>query len=319
MQELSKKDDNVLWVFLHLQKSAGTTFNGHLYKHMTPEVDFIHVGSPWLTDSQRRKITPFEKRPLEQREKARIITGHLAYYGIHSLVPGKTPRYITLIRDPAERLVTYYNGGDWGENQKVPSFFEWYKARRKNEMVNFYSSKFKGMKETARIPLSLIKLNEKFPSPEKRILWAKKLFKRFNYFKPKNKDSELQDFENAKKMLELCWFVGITELDEDIGFLFKSIGVPHKEWTRYAMTGDTKTEQINPLHKKTEKRFKLDEETRQKLYRENPLDFKLYQYALELNKKRKKELLFSKDIIKNIEQRITNLKKYSPALESKEK
>jgi len=283
---MDSEKDNIVYIFLHLQRTGGTTVNGQIYKHLKPEEEFIHVGSPWLTEEQRKEIIPFEQRSLEERKKARVISGHGAYYGIHKLVPGKTIRYFTFVRDPAERVVSYYNGVYWGRTKKIPSFLEWYNVRRKNEMVHFYNSKFKGLKETAPTPSFLLRLNEKVPGGEKRVFWLKSIFKKFNYFKLKNKAYE--ELENAKKLLDLCWFVGELTQDQDIAFIFKSIGIPCEKWERYALSGDTKTKQINPLQRKIKKRFILDDETRKLIYKENPFDFKLYKYALELNKKHKR-------------------------------
>jgi len=212
-----------LYIFLHLQRSGGTTINGHFYKNLKPEEEFIHVGSPWRTEKQKKKekIIDFEKRSLNERKKAKVISGHLAYYGIHQFVPNKIPRYFTLIRDPADRLASHYNGRNWESTKKIPSFEEWYKARRKNETTHFYSSKFKGMRGTMKTPSLLLRINSSIPGGEKRIWILKSILKKFNYFHSKNKEFYLEEFKNAKNLLDLCWFVGILELDEDKNIYFQ--------------------------------------------------------------------------------------------------
>jgi len=277
--------DNILWIFLHLQRSGGTTFNGHLQKRLKPG-EFIHLGNPWVAEKERRKIIPFDKLPLGERKKAKVIVGHKAYYGVHNLVPGKIPRYITFVRDPAERIVSYYNSRIW--HGKIPSFERWYRSRRKNEMVHFYSSKYGGNEDTSKVPSFFGKLNRLFPGEEKRIYFLKFLLRKIGFLE-QNKEKE---FENAKKMLDLCWFTGITEKsDRDFKILFKSLGVDSNKWINYAVTGDKKTQEINPLHKKIEKRFILDNKTRKKICKDNPLDYKLYKYALKLNKKLREKLI----------------------------
>ncbi len=269
-----------LYIFLHLHRSGGTTINKHLHENLIPEVEFIHLGSPWLTEKEKKikKIIRFEKRPLSLRKKAKVISGHLAYYGIHKLVPEKEPHYFTFLRDPADRLVSFYNSRDWGSSKK-PTFEEWYKTRRKNEMVHFYSSKFLGNDETAKIPKIFRKLSS-FGNIEKIIFNSKKILNKLGYFKFKNNQKE--EFENAKKLIDSCWYIGIVEDSEkDIRFLFKKMGLPLR-WKNFNVGGNENPLKKNKLNRTGD--FKLSSDLRKKIYSENPLDIKLYNHAKKLNK-----------------------------------
>ena len=86
-------------------------------------------------------------------------------------------------------------------------------------------------------------------------------------------NNEKKKFENAKKLLDNCWFVGIVEKsDEDFKFLLESMGFKNPEWTNVGVT---------------KRIIQLDENLLKKIYEENPLDVKIYKYALELNKRKK--------------------------------
>ncbi len=71
---------------------------------------------------------------MKNREKAKFISGHAAYYNLHKLVPNKKPRFLTLVRDPAERLISLYNKQMSFDKIKIP-FEKWYASRRKHEMI----------------------------------------------------------------------------------------------------------------------------------------------------------------------------------------
>lgn len=278
------KKDNELFIFLHLQRSGGTTLNGHLYSNLKPEIEFIHLGSPWASKNELKKLGLFEERPINERNKARVITGHKAYYGVHKFVPQKSPKYITFLRNPADRLVSFYNSINWANNK--PPFKEWYKTRRKNEMVHFYSSKFLGEKETTKVP-SFFKRLYGFKKGEEIIFLVKKLGKRTGFF-GKQKENGIAEFENAKKLLDLCWYVGITESSKnDFKFLFRSMGIPI-EYKNYNVTGKN-AGTIFAEAKQNKEPYVLDKKTRSEIYRENSLDLKLYKYAIRLNRKHKRK------------------------------
>lgn len=270
-----KKTDNILWIFLHLHRSGGTAMNKEFNRILSPEEEFIHVGSPWLTEKEKKKkeIISFERRSLMQRQKARIISGHLAYYGIHKFVPGKVPKYFTFLREPTERLISFYQSRDWGDAKTIPSFEEWYNTRRKNEMVHFYGSKFLGYKETAQVPSALKKLH-RIRNIEKLIFLSKKILKKLGFFSL-GPQAEQNEFNNAKKLLDLCWFVGITENSAPaLKFLSRAMGIKNFKITRPS---------------KSQKKITISGEMRERIRKENPLDYELYEYALDLNKKQKKK------------------------------
>lgn len=253
-------NDNTLWIYLHPPRTGGHTILNTLLKRV-PKDEIISTS----VARYQKNFSKFDPN------KVRFIIGHATYYGIHKLVPNKNPKYFIFLRDPAERLVSHYNAKMMDEKNPIP-FDEWYKNQIKNEMVHFLDLKFKGS-ESSRIH------TPKFFMPIIRRLNYKTTYLIqtviFNLL-GLNKKNDPKKLENAKRLLDLCWFVGIIEnSDEDVPFLFNALGIKNPKWEKVT------------LRKKI---IKIDDKLREKIYRENPLDVELYKYALQLRKGAKKLL-----------------------------
>lgn len=255
--------DNSLWIFLHPPRTGGGTLLNTLLKRVPKEEILSTSLVRYNLDSAK-----FDKK------KIRFMIGHATYYGIHKLVPEKTPRYFIFLRDPAERIVSHYNAKMIKETRLIP-FNEWYKNQIKNEMVHVIDLKFKGSESTTiNTPRIFIPLLKKLNYKSFYMLQSI-LFKILGLTKS-NKNNDLKKLENAKKLLDFCWFVGIIEKsDEDIPFLLKEMGIKNAKWEKETLS---------------KKVLILNEELRQKIYRENPLDLELYNYALKLRESKIKSL-----------------------------
>lgn len=269
-----KKENNFLYVFLHVPKTGGGTFNQHLKKNLKKEF----------------------ARPLEiinnqkDKNKVKIISSHDTYYRTHKLISNRKPRYIVFIRDPAERIVSAYNYSMNNFSEKdLVSFNKWYKTQINNEMCRFLDRKLKG-KTGIQVSSTSYKLMRGFKLRKsiKNLLFAKSIFKKLLFFR--GKKLQKKEFENAKKLLNKCWFIGITkELDKDLPSLFKKLGVPQK----YKISHKA-VKNLNKDNKDLDfvkKRFILDDKIRKKLYNDNEFDFELYKYAKKLNQKTRKNIL----------------------------
>jgi hypothetical protein len=92
----------------------------------------------------------------------------------------------------------------------------------------------------------------------------------------------------ARTILGKCYFIGITErLDEDLPMLFRMMGLP-TQWENYRVSGQ-KDSSFQRLHPDAEKHVKkivtLNEKLKSEIYRLNPLDVELYEYAKKLNQR----------------------------------
>jgi len=95
----SAKADHL--IFLHIPKTAGTTFNRILEWEYPPHR--IHtINASALSWSHRHFIS----LPLRRRRAILLLKGHM-HHGLHEHLPG-TSTYITFCREPAERVLSAY-------------------------------------------------------------------------------------------------------------------------------------------------------------------------------------------------------------------
>lgn len=89
-------------IFVHIPKTAGTTLSTIITKQYKPTEIFTFNPSISLS----KQIYNFKKNPDSTIRKLKLIQGHF-YYGLHNLLPQKCT-YITFLRDPVDRLISYY-------------------------------------------------------------------------------------------------------------------------------------------------------------------------------------------------------------------
>jgi hypothetical protein len=92
--------DEPVFIFLHLPKTAGTTFREILDRQYPPGQILNFDGNEAAAEATVRMLGP------EQLAALRIIRGHLPY-GLHRAL-GRPARYLTILRDPVERVISLY-------------------------------------------------------------------------------------------------------------------------------------------------------------------------------------------------------------------
>lgn len=259
-----------LYIFLHIPKTGGSTFSQHIKENLKKD-EFLDMSNLRYG---------FEKRDISQDKlkTVKVVLGHASYYGIHKMFPEKIPRYVVFLRDPAERVVSSYNFEMRVKDGKNLSFWRWYSAQPKNEIVNFLNMKYLGKEGTkANVPDIFLKMFYKIFKSKKITLLFQSIFKEYYKLFLSSDESMKIHLENSKKLLDNCYKIGIiSDLDRDLSDLFKIIGVPAK-WKNTNVTEKSKTF------------FRLDEKSRKKIYGDNKYDLELFDYAVLRKKMRDKK------------------------------
>ena len=92
-----KPDPDEALIFLHIPKTGGSTLYKILEQQYAP-FETITLDTPG--------VARFKTLSADERGRYRLIQGHLCF-GLHRFIP-RASTYITLLRDPIERAVSFY-------------------------------------------------------------------------------------------------------------------------------------------------------------------------------------------------------------------
>ncbi len=279
---VEKSADSFLYIFLHIPKCAGGTTSNHIQwkyggsANLDPDskdrqvivksLDAEEVEmarEEWKLNPYLIKRSWIEKyiRSLSahQRESIRCIHGHAVPYGVHAYFE-RPSRYITFLREPTARFVSLYNY--IATVRVTPERLRLYEIQKDNGKIRTLEEWL----EEAHLPyISMTGFLAQMHSTEDLIQ---------SHYSPSQ-----ADLENVKHMLADFYFVGLTENDDDIQFVYNRLGV-----VKY----------LADLHvlSKTGSYSKPRnyEEARKIVLKKCPFDEELYEYARQLNFEIKKRL-----------------------------
>jgi hypothetical protein len=191
---LNTESGSEVFVFVHLPKTGGHSLREFFRQHPLLDGRFVYLVSQETLDSTRLGMLPsvFQQLPEQERKQVTVLLGHEVTKDTHRLVPGKVPRHIVFLREPAAALVSHYNYHmeQFRLAGKPPVEFEqWYdKSKRNNIRTRWLLRHF--MMQPSSIPMTS------------------------------------RDLEKVQATLGTFWFVGCTEhLDRDASLLFQRMGL----------------------------------------------------------------------------------------------
>lgn len=219
-----------LYIFLHVPKSGGMTINRHCIRNLQDG------GVLWLSPRGMMRFIGEDSHPLYQKAEERIsnrlgrshadtrqwtqqfinalsdtqrrrlkaVVGHHAYLGIHRLFDRKG-RYFTFLRDPVERVISHYNYlfTQTEESREIYRIAD--KSGRPRTLDQWVTEEEVASNFMTRF---LARQMSERPSGE------------IGSFPPVTQD----DFTDARKLLDKCFFVGLTERHQDFACIYNILG-----------------------------------------------------------------------------------------------
>lgn len=91
-------------IFLHIPRTGGSMLHWVIkdkYEKYEPATIFTIDGNRF-----KESVREFKRLPEEQRKRIRVLKGHM-YFGLHEFLP-RPSSYITILRDPIERVISAY-------------------------------------------------------------------------------------------------------------------------------------------------------------------------------------------------------------------
>jgi hypothetical protein len=124
--------DPVYFIF-HIERTGGTTLRHILRLHYGWNSPLIY---PHYNDYPGiPELKPFVLN--ERTDQARYFIGHEIYYGIHEVIH-KPHHYLTILRDPFERMLSLYNYCRFEfklRNEPIVSFDAWFEQWKTADQV----------------------------------------------------------------------------------------------------------------------------------------------------------------------------------------
>lgn len=98
-------DPDTRWYFLHVMKTAGTTFRGHIDNNFVPELVLPQPGVDERMFAAKADIRYLQAVPAERWDRLRMISAHVPIGLTDRLATTFT--YLTILRDPVDRTLSW--------------------------------------------------------------------------------------------------------------------------------------------------------------------------------------------------------------------
>ncbi len=264
-----KNKKKPLYIFLHIMKCAGSSIRFYTKENLDKdEFLLLYENERPIFKKNKKNIEKYiSSLTREQKNKIRVIFGHMTFYGLHRLFYNRDCRYISFIREPFNRTISHYN---WDlmryydnelPRERIPELFP--KDRKDLSFKSWFYNWVGANKER-----NLRMENFIFRS----------LFLLFFNDTVKDQDINNNYLRKIKKILSKFYFIGIVENYGDFLFFYNKIGNE-----RFLKNFNVST-----------KYLKAEEIEKAKILISKDLEFdrKIYNYCLKQNRKFKKNHKF---------------------------
>ena len=92
-------------IFLHIPKVGGSTISKIIERQYRPR-NIFHVRDNSSQKRIQNCVDEFKVLPVAEKERIKVLMGHMGF-GLHNFLPQPSV-YFTLLRDPVERVISYY-------------------------------------------------------------------------------------------------------------------------------------------------------------------------------------------------------------------
>ena len=106
MDNLTQKSEDSLVIFMHVPKTAGTSLRHIVQSQFQPNNVFEFYNLKTQPPKVRKGIEKYQNLSEAQKKTIKFISGHVGF-GLHEFL-SKPCTYITVLRDPVERVISYY-------------------------------------------------------------------------------------------------------------------------------------------------------------------------------------------------------------------
>gem|GEM_PF-919515 len=255
-------------IFSHIPKTAGTSLRNILSNNYKNSEIFNCYGDNPERKSTKQLVEELSQLLAQEKQpQIKVIAGHMGY-GVHQLIPPYPVKHMTVLREPTERVISYYshvkrhfkNGlGDVARRVSIKEFIE---SRLSIEVDNWQTRYLSGrgwQKYTLGIG--------------ENIAYG---------------ECSQEMLEQAKSNLSKYYTFGIQEkFPESLELFGKTFA-----WQVENIVVNKSTEKIQAKE--------LDEGTKSCIQAHNQMDIQLYQYALELFEKQPGFQLQQKQKIRDV-------------------
>ena len=276
------KNKKPLYIFLHIQKCAGSTVRKHIEKNFNKDEFLLaYANEPPFINGAYNLKKYLKSLTQKQKNKLKIIFGHRVFYKMGELFPGREIKYLTVFRSPIERMISQYNYRRMRLKQRLPK-----KSIDRLKLELLDGKRILDFHEWLE---GGVPKNSIF-----RFVFERFFDKETNFSTFLKRDFKKQNLEKVKKILDSFYFVGIqTKIDRDILYIYSLLGINKF----YSRSNVSKKYFIQDDSKEIEKYILSKKDHNSELLK---FDFDLYSYVLKLNEKFKKEHTDFDSIVKKI-------------------